>query len=107
MCIRDRYKNEWGFLSEKSKLHIQNWINKLFDRHEIFHMPLSLFIDSNGCCIAIFKRSMKGISLSELVKFNNLSKLDQWHYAPPLKGSWFTFPPSDRFVRSFVQDSQE
>ena len=40
-------------------------------------------------------------------KFNNLSKLDQWHYAPPLKGSWFTFPPSERFVRSFLQDRQK
>ena len=102
-----KYKNEWGFLNDESKKQIQNWINKLFDRHESFHVPLSLFIDSNGCCIAIFKRSMENISLSELVKFNNLSKLDQWHYAPPLKGSWFTFPPSERFVRSFVQDRQK
>ncbi|MGB0610493.1 MAG: hypothetical protein ACPGNW_05890, partial [Verrucomicrobiales bacterium] len=82
----------------------ERWLNKLFDRHDDITFPLSFLIDSTGKCTAIFKGSIKGLAPVDLIDHINMNPLDRWHFAPPLKGSWFTFPPDEKYVRSVVVD---
>ena len=98
------YKNKWGFIDKGSMERIERWLNKLFDRHDDITFPLSFLIDSTGKCTAIFKGSIKGLAPVDLIDHINMNPLDRWHFAPPLKGSWFTFPPDEKYVRSVVVD---
>jgi hypothetical protein len=94
-----RFSGGWGFIEEKSLAALWRWQGRMFDRTPTAAVPVSLLLDAQGRCVAIYRGLVEGETLLE--DSGSLLEIDErtrWHLAPPLTGTWFTNPPAADFV---------
>ena len=98
-----KYEGSWGFIDEQSIEGIRKWFMKVFEKHEKISSPFSLLVDASGNCIALFRSTMEGVTSQDLVEILSMQDIERWHKAPLMKGTWFTFPPNEKYIRSIFE----
>ena len=97
---------EWGFIIEESKEAIFRWQTALFERSPERDFPLSLLINSQEECVAIYR---SGMSVDEILlntrNYIGINRMTRWHLAPPMSGTWFTNPVGEQYVRKVVGEA--
>ena len=91
------------FIDEQSIEGIRKWFMKVFEKHEKISSPFSLLVDASGNCIALFRSTMEGVTSQDLVEILSMQDIERWHKAPLMKGTWFTFPPNEKYIRSIFE----
>ena len=99
---------EWGFIGEDSLAALFRWQAGLFDRYPDHDATLSLLLNANEQCVAIYRGSiMINEVLDDARELIDIDPLARWHLAPPMHGTWFTNPVGDGYVRRIVEQSLE
>ena len=97
---------EWGFIVEESKEALFRWQTALFERSPERDFPLSLLINSEEECVAVYRG---GMSVDEILRNARncigIDRMTRWHLAPPMGGTWFTNPVGEQYVRRVLREA--
>ena len=106
MIEKCEFSWEWGFIVEESKEAIFRWQAALFERSPKRDFPLSLLLNSEEECVAVYR---VGMSVDEILRDARncigIDRMTRWHLAPPIGGTWFTNPVGEQFVRKVVREA--
>ena len=97
---------DWGFIVEESKEALFRWQTALFARSPERDVPLSLLINSEEECVAVYRA---GMSVDEILRNARncigIDRMTRWHLAPPMGGTWFTNPVGEQYVRRVLREA--
>jgi len=99
--IKTAHKSQqWGLITEPAMKSLFQFQEQLFDRTPASTVPLAILIDEAQQALALYRGefSVKSI-LSDWQMLRATSPTQNFHLAPPLRGTWFTNPLPPREVR--------
>ena len=101
----NQQSNQKNFF-EESKEAIFRGEAALFERSPKRDFPLSLLLNSEEECVAVYR---VGMSVDEILRDARncigSDRMTSWHLAPPIGGTWFTNPVGEQFVRKVVREA--
>jgi hypothetical protein len=98
----------WGLIDAPSISRIHNFQAGLFDRTPPPTVPLLILLDEKKRALAIYRGETPIAEILEdwqTIRTANETQL--YHFAPPLSGTWFTNPLSQREVDRLFQPPSE